>query len=230
MRWSDVTTFPPQPESDWSVDVICAGPPCQPISQAGHRKGKDDERWMWGEALRVVATLKPRVFVAENPTMLLRNDGGRTFSGILAALACIGYESEWHVINASSVGAPHRRGRVFVMAYADEQRRGGGDKTGTLQGLEASRDQSAGGSATCGGRRQEVAGATGDAGRVRRRREPNECLQGLPRTSRLVWPPEPDFCRVANGIPHRVDRLRCLGNAVVPQVAEFVAHWMLSRI
>ena len=75
-RWGDVATFPPDDSDSWSVDAICAGPPCQPIRQAGHRKGKQDERWLWGECLRVVATLKPKVFVAENPTMLLRDDRG----------------------------------------------------------------------------------------------------------------------------------------------------------
>lgn len=229
-RWGDVQTFPPDEADEWNVDVICAGPPCQPISQAGHRKGKDDERWMWGECLRVIATLKPKLFVAENPTMLLRNDSGRTFSGILAALAAIGYESEWHVIPAAAVGAPHRRGRVFVMAHANEQRWRWCDETGALQGLGASGDQPAGSGAEGSGGRQAVAAAEGDAGHVRRRRKAAERVPGLPRTPRLDWPAEPDVGRVVDGFPTRVDRLRCLGNAVVPQVAEFVAREMLARI
>lgn len=229
-RWGDVQTFPPDDADDWNVDLICAGPPCQPISQAGHRKGKDDERWMWGECLRVIATLKPKLFVAENPTMLLRNDSGRTFSGILAALAAIGYESEWHVIPAAAVGAPHRRGRVFVMAHANEQRWRWCDEAGALQGLGASGDQPAGSGPEGGGGRQEMAAAEGNAGHVRRRRKAAQCVPGLPRTPRLDWPPEPDVGRVVDGFPTRVDRLRCLGNAVVPQVAEFVAREMLARI
>ena len=70
-RWREVETFPPNDGGDWSVDLICAGVPCQPISQAGKRKGTADERWMWGECLRVVATFCPRFFVAENPVNLL---------------------------------------------------------------------------------------------------------------------------------------------------------------
>jgi DNA (cytosine-5)-methyltransferase 1 len=229
-RWGNVETFPPDDGDEWKVDAICAGPPCQPISQAGHQKGSDDERWMWGEALRVIATLKPRLFVAENPTMLLRNDGGRTFRGVLAALASIGYESEWHVVPAASVGAPHRRGRVFVMAHANEQRWRWCDETERLQGLGASRDQPAGSGAESGRRGQAVAAAAGDGGDVRRRRQAAQRVPGLPRAARLDWPPEPDVGRVVDGFPTRVDRLRCLGNAVVPQVAEFIAREMLGRI
>ncbi len=229
-RWGDVQTFPPDDADEWNVDAICAGPPCQPISQAGHRKGKDDERWMWGECLRVVATLKPKLFVAENPTMLLRNDSGRTFSGILAALAAIGYESEWHVIPAAAVGAPHRRGRVFVMAHANEQRWRWCDETRALQGLGAPGYQPAGSGSAGSGGRQAMAAAEGNTGHVRRRRKAAQCVPGLPRAPRLDWPSEPDVGRVAHGFPTRVDRLRCLGNAVVPQVAEFVAREMLARI
>lgn len=124
-RWGDVRTFPTEPIENLFVDVICAGPPCQPISSAGHRKGANDERWMWGECLRVVATLRPKVFVAENPTNLLNDDRGRTFNAILGALSSVGYSCEWHVIPASAVGARHRRNRVWIVAHSDEQRRGG---------------------------------------------------------------------------------------------------------
>jgi DNA (cytosine-5)-methyltransferase 1 len=228
-RWADIQTFPPDDGSDWNVDLICGGPPCQPVSQAGHRKGKSDERWMWGECLRVVATLKPRVFVAENPTMLLRDDKGRTFGGIIRALAALGYVVEWHVINASSVGAPHRRGRVYIVAYSDEQRREGGDKGESLQGVEEAWDESSGSSPACGSRRQAMAGPSGHDGCVRRKRKANQHLQGLPRAARLDWPAEPDVGRTSHGVPARVDRLRCLGNAVVPQVVELIGRAIMDR-
>jgi len=77
-RWGDVRTFPPGPAEEWRVDLICAGVPCQPVSHAGKQKGADDERWMWGEALRVVADIKPTFFVAENPIGILNHDGGRS--------------------------------------------------------------------------------------------------------------------------------------------------------
>ena len=228
-RWADIQTFPPDDGSDWSVDLICGGPPCQPVSQAGHRKGKSDERWMWGECLRVVATLKPRVFVAENPTMLLRDDKGRTFGGIIRALAAVGYVVEWHVINASSVGGPHRRGRVYIVAHSDEQRREGCDEGEPLQGVGEARNESPGSSATCSGGRQAMARSSGDDGCVRRKRKADQHLQGLSGAARLDWALEPDVGRVAHGVPSRVDRLRCLGNAVVPQVVELIGRAILQH-
>ena len=114
-RWGDVRTFPVGDPAEWQVDLICAGVPCQPVSHAGKQKGANDDRWMWGEALRVVADLSPRFFVAENPIGLLNHDGGRTFHGILRAFASVGYVCEWHVISASAVGAPHRRERVWLI-------------------------------------------------------------------------------------------------------------------
>lgn len=227
-RWGDVATFPPDESDSWQVDAICAGPPCQPISQAGRRKGTQDERWLWGECLRVVATLKPKVFVAENPAMLLRDDGGRTFSGIIGALAAVGYVSEWHVLNASSVGAPHRRRRVYIVAYSDQQRRQGCYESEPLQGMGEARHESAGSSPESSRRRHTMARPAGHDCGVLGRRQAGKHLQALPRAARLVWPAEPDVCRVAHGVPHRVDRLRCLGNAVVPQVAELIGRAILQ--
>jgi DNA (cytosine-5)-methyltransferase 1 len=227
-RWGDVVTFPPDESDCWKVDAICAGPPCQPISQAGHRRGTQDERWMWGECLRVVATLKPKVFVAENPAMLLRDDGGRTFSGIVGALAAVGYVSEWHVLNASSVGAPHRRRRVYVVAYSDEQRRQGGYESKPLQGMGEAWHESAGSSPEGCGRGHSLARPAWNDCCVLGRRQAGQYLQALPRAARLVWPTEPELGRVAHGVPNRVDRLRCLGNAVVPQVAELIGRAILQ--
>jgi DNA-cytosine methyltransferase len=118
-RWGDVRTFPPGQPDEWQVDLICAGVPCQPVSNAGKQKGAEDERWMWGEALRVVAHLKPAFFVAENPIGILSHDAGRTFRGLLRALASVGYVCEWHVIAAADVGAPHRRQRVWLVCVRD---------------------------------------------------------------------------------------------------------------
>ena len=130
-RWREAETFPPGDGGNWSVDVICAGVPCQPVSVAGKQKGKDDERWMWGECLRVVATLAPRFFVAENPTALLSDDRGRTFAGIVAAIQAAGYSVDWKTIAAGDLGAPHRRERVFMVARQD----GSVDQVPVLRGL-----------------------------------------------------------------------------------------------
>ena len=201
-RWGDVRTFPVGDPADWQVDLICAGVPCQPVSHAGKQKGASDERWMWGEALRVVADLCPRFFVAENPIGLLNHDRGRTFHGILRAFASVGYVCEWHVISASAVGAPHRRERVWLVAHADGGRR-------QRKRLPQHSDQQ--------GPSGDIADGCSSWGR---RARPDGCRQ--------QWATEPSVGRVAHGVPNRVDRLRCLGNAVVPQVAEVIGRAIIA--
>ena len=227
-RWGDVRTFPPGSPDEWRVDLICAGVPCQPISQAGKRNGKADERWLWGECLRVVADLCPRFFVAENPVNILNDDRGRTFTGIVRAIASLGYVCEWHVIRAADVGARHRRPRVWIVAYPDELRRQGGDASEALQSLGEAGDESAGSRKPRRSRRHQMASSTRLGDCLRRYREAASGVPGLPGAARIYWSTEPDVGRVAHGIPNRVDRLRCLGNAVVPQIVELIGRAILE--
>lgn len=102
---------------DWSnvepVDVLCAGPPCQPVSAAGKRKGHDDERWLWPDVLRAVEHMRPRWLVFENPPGI-----APWLPAILCRLAGLGYVGRYGRVRASHVGACHRRERVFVVAHA----------------------------------------------------------------------------------------------------------------
>lgn len=227
-RWGDVRTFPVGSSAEWAVDLIAAGVPCQPISQAGKRKGTSDERWMWGECLRVVADLCPKFFVAENPVNILNDDRGRTFTGIVRAIASLGYVCEWHVIRASDIGARHRRARVWIVAYADQLRWEGGDTSEALQSLEKARYKPAGSGKPRSCRGHQVAATTRFGDCLRREREAASGLPGLPGAARVYWASEPPVGRVANGIPGRLDALRCLGNAVVPQVAEVIGRAIIS--
>ncbi len=226
--WGDVRTFPPGPADEWRVDLICAGVPCQPISQAGKRKGTGDERWMWGECLRVVADLCPRFFVAENPTNIFNDDQGRTFDGITRAIASLGYACEWHVIRASDVGARHRRPRVWIVAYPDELRRERCDPSQALQSMGKAGDESAGSGEPRRSGRPEMAAATRLGDCLRREREAAAGVSGLSGAARIHWAAEPGMGRVAHGIPNRVDRLRCLGNAVVPQIVELIGRAIIQ--
>ena len=242
-RWGDVRTFPVGDPAEWQVDLICAGVPCQPVSHAGKQKGANDERWMWGEALRVVADLCPRFFVAENPIGLLNHDGGRTFHGILRAFASVGYVCEWHVISASAVGAPHRRERVWLVAYADsvsctagQSRRAGERVSGSRAGSQGRQDEGQAW-AVAGDCRADVADADGMPGPQQQCDERRRERQGNALRSSIVavrseadgwWSSEPAVGRVAHGVPNRVDRLRCLGNAVVPQVAEVIGRAIIA--
>ena len=215
-RWGDVRTFPPSSPGEWRVDLICAGVPCQPVSHAGKQKGADDERWMWGEALRVVADLQPRFFLAENPIGILNHDSGRTFRGLLRAIASVGYVCEWHVIAAADVGAPHLRQRVWLVAYADSFPRTPGESRRTSSGLFAA-------SAGSQGRQDE-----GQAGAVA-----GSCSEDVADANGWElsehWNAEPQLGRLAHGIPRRVDRLRCLGNAVVPQIVELIGRAIIEH-
>jgi DNA (cytosine-5)-methyltransferase 1 len=101
-----------------AVDIIIGGVPCQPASVAGKRRGTEDDRWLWPEALRIVRTVRPRWCVFENPPGILSLQGGVPFDDILSEMEREGYEVGAYSIPACSVGAPHKRERVFIVGYS----------------------------------------------------------------------------------------------------------------
>lgn len=102
------------------VDVICGGFPCQDISVAGKGAGLAGERsGLWSEYSRLIGELRPRYAIVENVAALL----GRGMDTVLGDLASLGYDAEWHCIPASAVGAPHRRDRIWIVAYPDASQR-----------------------------------------------------------------------------------------------------------
>ena len=107
---------------DWGsvppIDILTAGYPCQPFSQAGKRKGTNDERHLWPHVLNAIRILRPQFAVFENVP-------GHITCGldtVLCDLASIGWDAEWTTIRASDVGAPHHRERLFILAYPNGQR------------------------------------------------------------------------------------------------------------
>lgn len=102
------------------IDLICAGVPCQPASVAGKRKGASDDRWMWPQLLRLVSEIKPMLLLAENPRGItsLRVAGMQFSEWIAREFAARGYELLPVELAAEDVGAPHRRERVFFVAYS----------------------------------------------------------------------------------------------------------------
>lgn len=173
-------------------DVLAGGFPCQPVSNAGRRRGRDDERWMWPEMARAVRDLRPRIVVVENvPGLFVRGMGD-----VLGDLAALGFDAEWCSVSAFDAGAPHLRERVFIVAYTE--RAGLEGSLGEI--VEAARD-----------RRQDS--------------DPSGSTRGV---GRGEWESEPAVDRVAYGIPRRVDRLRALGNAVVPAVGELVGRRVME--
>jgi DNA (cytosine-5)-methyltransferase 1 len=114
----DVTTV------DWSqvepVDVITGGYPCQPFSNAGKRKGKDDDRHLWPYVRDAIGAVRPRWAVLEN----VRGHLTLGFADVLADLANLGLSARWGVVRAADAGAPHNRARLFILADSKGSQRG----------------------------------------------------------------------------------------------------------
>ncbi|MEK9696835.1 MAG: DNA cytosine methyltransferase [Candidatus Poseidoniales archaeon] len=216
------------------VDILCGGFPCQPVSVAGKRGGVNDERWLWDEFYRLICEIRPRWVVAENVTGLFSANSGRAFAGVLRNLAESGYDAVWDVYPAGGpggVGAPHRRERVFLVAHTDrsKQAKKSGDVREVSGVSEVNRQDIS--TVVSGGSSEDVANT--DKKRLQRSKETRDvegkgqdgqkyiarCNKGAEQ-----WAVEPNVGRVANGVPNRVDRLKTLGNAVVPQVAYKVAR------
>lgn len=100
-----------------SIDIISGGFPCQPFSLAGKRKGTEDDRHLWPEMLRVIREIRPSWVVGENVFGIINWDGGLVFDQVQSDLEAEGYEVQPYVLPAVSVNAPHRRDRVWFVAY-----------------------------------------------------------------------------------------------------------------
>ena len=248
-HWPDVPNYGDITRIDWTtvepVDVLTGGFPCQPHSLAGLRKGSADERDLFDEIIRAAGVLRPRYLVLENVPGLFTSDRGRFFGRVLGAVAALGYDAEWRVLSAADVGAPHKRERVWIVADATRDGIGrprertvdGGSRDGRVVGLTAvesadmadAEEQSERARFRAHESRRIGQGRSGDSGRaipdaMRPRLEGWSPSSGVrtehadPSDARW-WRTEPDVGRVAYGVPARVDRLRCLGNSIVPQCA-----------
>ena len=208
-HWPDVPCFPDVRTLKGDdiegppVDVICGGFPCQDISTAGKQAGigEGTRSGLWSEIVRLAGELRPSYIIVENVANLLAGPSERRggwFGRILGDLAECGYDAEWHNIPASALGAPHRRSRIWIVAYPMRSRRA---RLVTREHL-------------------------GEIGSWRWRGK--EDLQNLqPYGVGSNWP-QPLIRRMDDGIPNRVDRLKALGNAVVPQIPEMIGRAILA--
>jgi len=117
------------------IDILTGGFPCQPYSVAGKRKGKEDERHLWPEMLRAIKTIQPTYVVGENVSGLISWDGGLVFDEVQSDLETAGYEVWAYVLPACAKDAPHRRDRVWFVAYSKSN----GDRR-KLFGVETKND------------------------------------------------------------------------------------------
>ena len=227
------------------VDLICGGFPCQDLSVAGKQAGIDGERsGLWGEYARLIREIRPRYVLVENVPNLLVLGMHR----VLGDMAASGYSISWSCISASEMEAPHKRDRVWIIseladsdrerpeykitkerksgqaerqmlgrhgknvADSDEQRLEGAGTEGKMAGRDTTTRFSGSGSAElreyqCSCRNQQWA-----------------CSR-IHEDQRLA---RSGIRRVSNGIPHRVDRLKALGNSIVPQIATYLGHQILE--
>lgn len=227
-----------------SVDVISGGFPCQPFSNAGNRKGKADDRYLWPQMLRVIKELRPTWVVGENVaglTTMVQFDkefevdsegnaigeigeirdrrGSFVLKEILESIEQIGYDVQPFVVPACGVGARHRRDRVFLVAHRNSSRRihSESGKQPELRRQPAQPQPVESGPYVADTNEKRLQGRKDTGEEQGKGQEPNDeqfdgCNDGCG-----TWAIEPNVGRVANGVPNRVDRLKCLGNAVVPQ-------------
>ena len=296
-RWRDIRTLT---GDDFyaktglrTVTVLSGGFPCQPFSTAGKRRGKDDDRYLWPEMLRVIQEIRPAWVVGENVAGIV----SMALDTALSDLESIGYACQAFVIPACAVDAPHRRDRVAIVGYSEHDGpssaeitgitkeastnkperknqtskfegaglRGNGENVADtnserLQGCKQNgtpdqgwKTEPHGSDCECGSDVSNADGTMRTGTLYTRRRLPGfgyicetdsdsydrsrtvrweRQLSTAERNGRFWsdnfggtpeyggwewWPAEPDVGRVAHGVPSRVDRLKCLGNAVVPQ-------------
>ena len=209
--WDDVRTFDGRP---WRgrIDVVSGGFPCQDISAAGKGAGIDGERsGMWAHMARIIREVGPRHVFVENSPMLTSRGLGR----VLGDLAAMGYDARWGVLGAVHAGAPHKRDRIWIVAYADRLRELQPQRSKPDErrrpcdpGCEISDTDSL--------HEQRVVACISDA---EKRAEPREGSLGPQCNGLGWWLSEPDLGRVAHGVAARVDRLKAIGNGQVPAVA-----------
>ncbi len=205
-----------------TIDILTGGFPCQPFSIAGKREGQKDERYLWPEMFRAIREIRPSWIVAENVYGIINQSGGMVFEQVCIDLENEGYEVWPFVIPACGVGAWHRRNRIWIIAYSNNisiERKSGKNegksqveklqKWNKIQFFNKPVDLLPAVANSNGQRFQEQCGES-TIYEGKRWQEPKRSDW---------WETEPGLDRLVNGFPGRVDRLKALGNAIVPQVA-----------
>lgn len=196
-------------ETRWNaIDLLTGGFPCQPFSQAGRRKGTDDNRYLWPEMFRVIREFQPTWIIAENVRGLLTWNEGLVFEQVCTDLESENYEVQPFIIPACSVNAPHRRDRVWFVAHNRSQRW----TEGSDESLRSTRQESVIQNDEFSSWERdwrEVAAATCNV-----------------RVDDGVSPGLDEFGGYTKA-RHRQERLKALGNAIVPQVAEQIMRGII---
>ena len=220
-----------RPESTRTIpdhDILTSGYPCQPFSVAGQRRGEEDERNIWRFVFEIVKRKHPTWCVFEN----VYGHIAMGLDQVLHDMESEGYSTQTFVVPACSLNAPHKRDRLWIVCnLADTKSEGlqGLDKRSptisserdeiTDIGTKGSRDKNVA-NTKCMGRESRTSVREELAREESHGKFNNRSTDGSAQErARSWWDVEPNVGRVAYGIPSRVDRLRGLGNAIVPQIA-----------
>ena len=211
--YTDLKTFPAS-YFRGKVDIFIGGYPCQPFSVAGKGLGKDDPRHLWPYLLEHIRAVNPVRCLWENVTGHIH----KGLEEVVEDLEGEGYRATWGIFSAAEVGAKHRRERIFILAGSNSVR-----ELQPKRSLENVRGRAAHSSKQLADserwRPTEVQAEGGFTSS-----EVPVCESSSGGTRGNEWPPEPAVGRVANGIPNRSHRLKCLGNAVVPPIPELIGR------
>jgi len=237
-HFNDIRQFDATPFKG-KIDIITGGFPCQPFSMAGKRKGTADSRHLWPEMLRIISEVMPTWVVGENVYGILNWNGGLVFEQVHTDLEALGYEVQAFILPACGVNAPHRRYRVWFIAYSDA-----GPRCTKEYPTERNREKihhsewknikaqftghgiSQYGSDTnvAGLERRENAGSIAKGWKKHLKQYARLCKRGYWNH----WPTQPALCGGNDGIPTKLDgitfskwrreSIKLYGNAIVPQV------------
>jgi DNA (cytosine-5)-methyltransferase 1 len=238
--WPESELFTDITKSDFTkyanqIDVLTGGFPCQPYSMAGKRLGKEDDRHLWPEMLRVIREVKPRWVIGENVLGLVNWNGGLVFHEVQTNLEAEGYEVFPYVLPACSVNAPHKRDRVWFVAYSHNK--GRSTRFGQVQAEDEEISERNNNAESCDTNNGNATNSNCTNSQTRTQREILE-QQNRQKTDghsnverRNQWQNFPTVSPICNGDDGLSDRLDSItfskwrsesikagGNAIVPQV------------
>jgi DNA (cytosine-5)-methyltransferase 1 len=217
-HWPDVPLYDDVRKLDGKqffneVDLICGGYPCQPFSAAGKRRGEHDERHLWPEMFRLIREACPPWIVAEN----VRGHISLGFDTVASQLEGAGFTVWPFIIPACALGAPHRRERLWIVAWSETN----ANRKALLGNAAVElRDAATAKNGSSDSECSEIRSLRESRQKLSRKSDRFDSWTG--------WLDQSPILRVADGIPNTMDRLRALGNSVVPQIPEMLGRAIIK--
>lgn len=224
-HWPDVPVFDDikklrAKDINGTIDVICGGFPCQPFSVAGNRIGKDDDRYLWPEMLRIIQESRPRWVIGENVPGII----DMALDTVLFDLEREGYKTQTFIIPACAINAPHRRDRIWIVANNESWiNRKHNAKENQRQKYESGKtvsDDVVSNASSAGLQKRNASIITNNTGYF--------TGTDFKRVTTSEWITQPGICKRDDGIPDRVARLKALGNSVVPYIPEIIGNLIIE--